>query len=147
MKRAIGAIFAVFSSFPSFDLLQLQAEFIGKEIIVRERKEDFQWKKLVMLEMEMAESPAWPEGNLTVWSAGRAIGNVTSGCYSPATGKGLGFAYIPTVLSTPGCDDIRVELFGQKLKAKVLPGPPVLTQPMREKEAAKKAAKKAAKMQ
>ena len=47
--------------------------------------------RLVMLEMEMpdgAMSKAWPEGNLSVWSAGRVVGNVTSGTYSPATNKG-----------------------------------------------------------
>ena len=57
-------------------------------------KKAFTMNRLVMLEMEMpdgAMSKAWPEGNLSVWSAGRVVGNVTSGTYSPATNKGENF--------------------------------------------------------
>ena len=66
----------------------------------------------------------------------QVVGNTTSGCYSPATGKGLVFAYIPRILDTPGLE-VHVELMGNMHNAKVLERPPVLTQPMREKAKAK----------
>ena len=88
--------------------------------------------KLVMLEIETEGCKAEPEGNLSVWQAGRVVGNLTSGCYSPALGKGLGFAYVPSILQTPG-SEVEVELMGDRLKAKVLKNPPVLTEPMRNR--------------
>ena len=57
---------------------------------------------------------------------------MTSGCFSPVLGKGLAFAYIPSFLDVPGTE-VEVEMMGQKRLAKVLAGPPVLTQPIREK--------------
>ena len=123
-----------------------------------------------MMEVDLEGSNADPEGNLSVWIAGRVrvpegyiawwlqifiiqivfhksysreyflfdqvVGNTTSGCYSPATGKGLVFAYIPRILDTPGLE-VHVELMGNMHNAKVLERPPVLTQPMREKAKAK----------
>ena len=126
-----------------------------------------------MMEVDLEGSNADPEGNLSIWIAGRVrvpegyiawwqhisnvfiiqivfhksysrdyflfnqvVGNTTSGCYSPATGKGLVFAYIPRILDTPGLE-VHVELMGNMHNAKVLERPPVLTQPMREKAKAK----------
>ena len=70
-----------------------QADFKGKSALLAEKKA-FTLNRLVMLEIEMpdgAKSKVWPEGNLSVWSAGRVVGNVTSGTYSPATNKGENF--------------------------------------------------------
>ena len=46
-------------------------------------------------------------------------------------GKGLAFAYIPAMCDIPGTE-IQVEVMGELRNAKVLEGPPVLTQPMRD---------------
>ena len=46
------------------------------------------------------------------------------------------FAYIPRILDTPGLE-VHVEIMGKMCKAKVLDRPPVLTQPIRERAAAK----------
>ena len=46
------------------------------------------------------------------------------------------FAYIPRILDTPGIE-VHVEIMGKMCKARVLEKPPVLTQPIREKAAAK----------
>ena len=32
----------------------------------------------------------------------QAVGNTTSGCYSPVLGKGLVFAYVPAIVDVPG---------------------------------------------
>ena len=34
------------------------------------------------------DSHAWPEGNCSVWSAGRVVGNVTSATFSPSLNNG-----------------------------------------------------------
>ena len=60
------------------------------------------------------------------------MGNLTSGCYSPLLGCGLGFAYVPAIAANPG-SRVHVEIMGQLREAEVLPGPPMLTQPIREK--------------
>ena len=73
---------------------------------------------------------------MNIFLFNQVVGNTTSGCYSPATGKGLVFAYIPRILDTPGLE-VHVELMGNMHNAKVLERPPVLTQPMREKAKAK----------
>jgi len=106
-----------------------KADFKGKSALLAEKKA-FTMNRLVMLEIEMpdgAMSKAWPEGNLSVWSAGRVVGNVTSGTYSPATNKGLGFAYVPSVFSYTGSTDLEVEVMGERWKTRVLSGPPVST--------------------
>jgi len=114
-----------------------KADFKGKASLLAEKKK-FTLNRLVMLEIEMPEggmSKAWPEGNLSVWSAGRVVGNVTSATFSPAIDKGLGFAYVPSVFSYPGSTDMEVEVMGDKLKTKVLAQPPVLTASVRAKKA------------
>ena len=66
----------------------------------------------------------------------QVVGNTTSGCYSPAIGKGLAFAYIPRILDTPGIE-VHVEIMGKMCKGSVLEKPPARTQPVREKLEAK----------
>jgi dimethylglycine dehydrogenase len=63
----------------------------------------------------------------------QAVGNTTSGCYSPTLGKGLVFAYVPSIVDVPG-NECEVMIMGEMRKAKVLEGPPMMTQPMREKK-------------
>jgi len=119
----------------SFIRWNKKSSFIGKDRLL----EDWgTWRnqKLVMMEVDLDGSNADPEGNLSIWIAGRVVGNTTSGCFSPATGKGLVFAYIPRILDTPGIE-VHVEIMGNMCNARVLDKPPVLTQPMREKRAAK----------
>ena len=84
-----------------------------------------------------------PEGDESVLMCGKVVGFTTSGCYSPALGSGLAMASLPVNLTWPGTE-VEVMLAGQPRSAVVLPGPPVLTQPVREKQELEKveAAKK-----
>ena len=77
------------------------------------------------------------------------VGFTTSGCHSPALGSGLAMASVPVQLSTPGTRlqvsvshwihvesltlVLQVMLAGEPRQAEVLDGPPVLTQPVRER--------------
>ncbi len=61
------------------------------------------------------------------------VGNATSGCFSPALGKGLVFAYIPAMFDVAGIE-MQLEMMGELRTATVLPAPPLLTQPTREKK-------------
>ena len=74
-----------------------------------------------------------PEGDETVWRCGKAVGNTTSGCYSPALGRSLAMAYLPPAFTVPG-SRVQVELHGVRHEAEVLEGPPALTQPARERQ-------------
>ncbi len=85
-----------------------------------------------MLSIEVDKAD--PKGNETIWLSGKPVGNVTSGCYSPAIDNGLAFAYIPTCANEPGFDQLRVEIMGQMRKAVVLENPPKLTFPQRQKK-------------
>ena len=89
-----------------------------------------------------------PEGDETVLSCDKAIGYTTSGtiyqvndseelnlfpgCYSPALGSGLAMANLPVNLTYPGTR-LEVMLAGVPRPATVLPAPPLLTQPARER--------------
>ncbi len=82
------------------------------------------------------------------------MGNTTSGCFSPLLDKGLVFAYVPKIAANdPGClvrevksqtlrctlltffphFQMHVDVLGEMLPARVLPGPPALTYPARER--------------
>ena len=48
----------------------------------------------------------------------------------------MAFAYIPSMCDVPGTE-VQVEVMGELRKAKVLDGPPVLTQPARDAKSKK----------
>ena len=53
-------------------------------------------------------------------------------CFSPAVGSWLAMAMLPVLLASPGTR-LEVMLAGRGREAVVLPGPPVLTQPARQR--------------
>ena len=52
-------------------------------------------------------------------------------------GKGLVFAYVKSIVDFPG-NEVEIDIMGEMMKAKVIDGPPVKTQPVREREARNK---------
>ncbi len=119
-----------------FIRMKKKSDFLGKEAL-KAKAGQYREMRLTMLEVDSAGAEADPEGNHTVYLAGRAVGNTTSGCYSPATGKGLVFAYVPSIVDFPG-NGVEIDIMGKMVSARVLEAPPVKTQPVREREAAKK---------
>jgi len=114
----------------SFIKMKKKSDFIGKEAL-KEKAGRYREMSCTMLEVEVNDAD--PEGNHTVYLCGKAIGNTTSGCYSPVLGKGLVFAYVPAIVDVPG-NQVEIDIMGEMMKATVLEGPPVKTQPIRERE-------------
>ncbi|UYV72382.1 DMGDH [Cordylochernes scorpioides] len=98
------------------------ADFVGKAALERIRREGTS-RRLVQLRVENGESD--PEGDETVWCAGRAVGHVTSGSYGYETGCGIAFAYVPHYLAYDGCE-VTVDLLGERRPAVVTIKPPVV---------------------
>ncbi|CAG0913095.1 unnamed protein product [Notodromas monacha] len=105
-------------------------DFIGKEAVVRDKQMDRSEKILVMLAVNSSDVD--PVGNEAVWMNGKVVGNVTSGCFSPALNKSLAFAYIPPYAAVAGTH-LQVELLGNPTHAEVLEAPPVKTYTARVK--------------
>lgn len=114
----------------SFIKMKKKSDFIGKEAL-KEKAGRYREMSCTMLEVEVNDAD--PEGNHTVYLCGKAIGNTTSGCYSPVLGKGLVFAYVPAIVDVPG-NQVEIDIMGEMMKATVLEGPPVKTQPIRERQ-------------
>ena len=82
-----------------FVRMKKKSDFLGKKAL-QEKMNEYREQKLTMLEVDAGNFD--PEGNESVWLCNRVIGNTTSGCFSPALGKGLAFAYIPSLADVPG---------------------------------------------
>ena len=61
-------------------------------------------------------------GGEPVRHEGDPVGITTSGAFGHATGRSLGFAYVPTALAAPG-QQLEVELLGDRRAATVLAAP------------------------
>merc|ERR1711874_807317 len=117
-----------------FVRMKKKANFIGKSAVSALLQESYPSKQLAFLSLQSELND--PEGDESVYCCGKAVGNTTSGCYSPVLGASLAMAYLPPLLTVPGTV-VQIELHGVRHDATVLAGPPALTQPAREKEAEK----------
>ena len=77
----------------SVDLDQ-EADFIGKEALKRIKAEGIT-RKLVGVEIDGDRIKGWNEDYWPVHSDGKAIGQVTTGAYSPRLEKNIGYAMVP----------------------------------------------------
>ncbi len=77
----------------SVDLDQ-EADFIGKEALKRIKAEGIT-RKLVGVEIDGERIQGWNEDYWPVHSDGKAIGQVTTGAYSPRLEKNIGYAMVP----------------------------------------------------
>lgn len=63
------------------------------------------------------------------------VGHTTSGSWSPTLQSSLAFALLPSALAAAGTS-VQVEMLGRLCEARVLEGPPALTEPTRVRLAA-----------
>nr|CAD7409533.1 unnamed protein product [Timema cristinae] len=111
-------------------LLEAGLDFVGRTAVLQEKRQGLQ-RHLVTLAVNTDNVD--PMGDESVHCAGKVVGSTTSGCFSPALGDSLAFAYVPPYLTTPGTK-LQVNLLKELRAATVLPGTSVMkTQPMRER--------------
>ncbi|MEE9216835.1 MAG: glycine cleavage T C-terminal barrel domain-containing protein [Anaerolineales bacterium] len=71
-----------------------EADFMGKEALKRIKAEGIT-RKLVGVEIDGERIQGWNEDYWPVHSDGKAIGQVTTGAYSPRLEKNIGYAMVP----------------------------------------------------
>ncbi|XP_042241265.1 dimethylglycine dehydrogenase, mitochondrial-like isoform X2 [Homarus americanus] len=106
-----------------------KGEFVGRTALEHLQKSRPQ-RHLVQVKINSPEVD--PNGDETVWLAGKVVGNTTSGCFSSHLGQPLAYVYLPPLLAVPGTQ-VQVELLGDLHDATVLSEPPVLTHTARAK--------------
>lgn len=93
-------------------------EFIGKSALVLARAMGLK-RKLVGIEMV---ERGIPRGGYVLAVAGKDIGFVTSGTFSPSLGKNLGLGFVPVEMSREGTE-LQVIIRGKAVKAVVVSTP------------------------
>jgi aminomethyltransferase len=88
--------------------------FVGAEAVARARREGTA-EKLAPFEIEGAGIPR--QGN-PVLLAGEAVGEVTSGTFSPSLERGIGMAYVRADLAEPGTE-IEIDVRGKRRPARI----------------------------
>jgi aminomethyltransferase len=76
-------------------------EYLGKDALERIRREGVD-RKLVGVELEMAELPAELDWFWPVMQGGRQIGRVTDAVWSPGLKKNIGYVWVPIEMANPG---------------------------------------------
>ncbi len=75
-----------------------KSSFNGRDVLVQAKKDGLK-RKLVGF---VVEEKAFPRHGYPIAAAGREIGTVTSGTFSPTLEKGIGMGYVPVELSKIG---------------------------------------------
>jgi aminomethyltransferase len=91
-----------------------KGDFIGRAPIARAKAEGPS-KRLVGLVMD---ERAVPRQGYTLYAEEREIGVVTSGVFSPTTGRGLGMAYVTTQYAKPGTQ-VEVQIRANRVPARI----------------------------
>lgn len=101
--------------------LDQEADFVGKEALKRIKAEGIQ-RKLVGVEIEGDRIQGWNEDFWPVHSDGKAIGQVTTGAYSPRLEKNIGYAMVPIEYAELGTK-FNVDVRGETTPATVVRDP------------------------
>ncbi len=101
--------------------LDQEADFMGKEALKRIKAEGIQ-RKLVGVEIEGDRIQGWNEDFWPVHSDGKAIGQVTTGAYSPRLEKNIGYAMVPIEYAELGTK-FNVDVRGETTTATVVRDP------------------------
>jgi len=98
--------------------LEMTADFIGRRALERQSAEGV-GRRLVGLKLE---GRAIARHGYPVLHGGEAVGEVTSGTWSPTLGEAIALAYVPTELARTGTD-LEVEIRGRRAPARVVRRP------------------------
>ena len=97
--------------------LDTKEAFIGREALAKEKAEGRK-RKIVGIEM-VGRGVA--RDHMPVKKDGVAVGEITSGSYSPTLGKNLGLAIVPVDYQVD--DTVHVEIRGKDVEAKIVKTP------------------------
>jgi aminomethyltransferase len=97
-------------------------EFIGKDALIRQKKQGISRKSVGLL---MEEQAIPRSGQRILSEHGEQVGYVTSGTFSPSFKQGIGLSYIQMGYEKSGAR-VSVEIRGRAVKAKVIK-PPFVT--------------------
>lgn len=92
-----------------------KGNFIGSSILQQQKKEGPSRR---LIAFEMLEK-AIPRHEMAIFKGGQAIGNVTSGNFSPILQKGIGLGYVPVQFSQVGTS-LQIEVRGRFVPATVV---------------------------
>lgn len=95
-----------------------KSDFIGREALLKIKEAGLK-RKLVGFEVE---GKMIPRHGYPVQKSGQAVGQVTSGAFSPVLEKNIGLAYLKTELANPG-ETIEIEARGKTVPAKIVKTP------------------------
>ena len=95
-----------------------KGDFLGKEVLERQLAEGIK-RKIAGFELV---DRGIPRPHYPVYARGQAVGQVTSGTFSPFLKKSIGLTYLPVELTTPGTD-IEIGIRDKRAKGKVVPTP------------------------
>lgn len=96
-----------------------KGDFVGRSALLKQ-KEEGPSKKCVAF--RMTEKSAPPRPGYPVVVADAVIGTVASGTQSPTLNAGIGLAYVPPALATPGTA-LQIEIRGKRFAAEVVKKP------------------------
>ena len=92
-----------------------KGSFAGREVLARQKSEGV-GRRCVAFRMTGRSAP--PRPGYAVWAGGEKVGLVVSGTQSPSLGTGIGMAYVPPALATPGTA-LEIEIRGTRHPAEV----------------------------
>lgn len=96
-----------------------KGDFVGRSALLKQ-KEGGASKKCVAF--RMTEKSAPPRPGYPVLVADAAVGTVVSGTQSPTLNAGIGMAYVPPALATPGTA-LQIEIRGKRFAAELVKKP------------------------
>jgi aminomethyltransferase len=96
-----------------------KGDFVGRSALLKQ-KEEGPSKKCVAF--RMTEKSAPPRPGYPVVVADAVVGTVASGTQSPTLNAGIGLAYVPPALATPGTA-LQIEIRGKRFAAEVVKKP------------------------
>src|SRR5690606_41294608 len=94
---------------------------VGRDALLRVKEQGIRERLIGFRLLERG----FPRPGYEVRQDGRAVGKVTSGTLSPSLGVGIGLAYLPVEIASPG-GSVEIVIRGQALQAE-LARPPFYT--------------------